>query len=162
MHQTAFAFEKGLRHSFDPNVKFVVPGWDIEERERVVCIGNRVKRCRECNYNSAHLWMNITKNVRDAFARKRHRFGRASLVETKIESLPFIMREDIMKEGIGIWKLNGGARGNDLKVWNKCSVLLKQRVFPLGWKRKRRGPGSWFQPYYCRHSTSLSLVRGDN
>src|SRR5438128_7495234 len=94
----------------------ITPSRYFGDLNRASIASNGVVRRVQDDYNGAHLWMNIAKYIADARSVKANVTGRASFIETQIETFSFKKREDIMKERVVIRKVDDRAHLYDQKM----------------------------------------------
>jgi len=63
MHAAGLSFKVGLRYAFNPDVETVIAWRDVAKDERVAFICDSIKRSREGKHDSAHLRMDIAKDI---------------------------------------------------------------------------------------------------
>ena len=126
MQGSAQAFEKGLRNAFDPDVQPVGAGRNSVQHKCIGRVGDGVERGGQSDDHSAHLRVNITENIRDAFALKCDGLARSSFIKAQIEAFAFKKREHVVIERIGVGKLDNGANRDYLQMRNEMRFFCRR------------------------------------
>lgn len=74
------SIQQRLRLSFNPDVQFIFSGGYAVYMEDSLGIGDSVVGSRKSQYNRAHLWMYVAKDIRHTFAREGYGPSRARFV----------------------------------------------------------------------------------
>lgn len=123
---TSEPVQRTLLLAFDPHVQIVVAIGNVLHVKHALCVGKAIVRRRQCDHYSAHLRMDVTEDVGDAFSRKYDAARRARLIQPEIETPSIEEGENVVKERIGIRKCYAAAHRHNQQMRREHLVLLQQ------------------------------------
>lgn len=149
------------RYVFGPDTQLIFSWRHAADEDRPVRRGNRVVRRAERNDDGAHVWVNVAEDEGNSFAVELDGVMGMTLVKSEVEALAVEEREDIVKEGIEVGKLDDTADGYEKEVWDELLVFLSQgELLALMDYRWQRTFLSGREPRHnlCRRGLRTSLL----